>query len=59
MICEFCGEEFAGRPVRQGGQIFCSIGCADAAAEVGIDDDSEGYYEEEEPEFDSFDDEDF
>ncbi|MEW5924732.1 MAG: hypothetical protein AB1746_12165 [Candidatus Zixiibacteriota bacterium] len=45
MVCEFCGEEFDGKPVRQAGQVFCSIECADMAAEVGTDD--EEYYEED------------
>ncbi len=38
MDCAFCGEEFTGNPVRQDGQIFCSVECAEMAAEVGIDD---------------------
>ena len=55
MVCEFCGEEFEGKPVRQAGQIFCSIECADMAAEVGTDDDD--YYEEDELDLNPIDEE--
>jgi hypothetical protein len=37
MICAFCGDKFNGRPVKQGGQVFCSIECADRAAEIGVE----------------------
>lgn len=37
MDCIFCGEEFEGRPVRQDGQIYCSIECAETAREIGTD----------------------
>lgn len=58
MICDFCGEEFTGRPVKDGEQMYCSIACADAAADVGRDgDDEDGYYEEDSLEYQSFDDE--
>ena len=56
MICAFCGEKFTGKPVKQGGAIYCSIECADMAAEVVSDD--EDYYEEDNLDVDNFDDED-
>jgi hypothetical protein len=56
MICAFCGEKFTGKPIKQGGQIFCSIECADMAAEVVTED--EEYYEEENLDADNFEDED-
>jgi hypothetical protein len=56
MNCAFCGEEFSGRPIRQGDQVFCSIECADMAAEIGVDDDSE-YFEEDPLDMNSTDDE--
>ena len=46
MICAYCGEEFQGRPIKQGGQIYCSIECADRAAEVVVEEE-EDYYEED------------
>jgi len=55
MVCEFCGEEFKGKPVKQGGQVFCSIECANMAAEVGSDDDE--YYDEDDLELDPTDEE--
>ena len=55
MVCEFCGEEFEGKPVRQAGQVFCSIECADMAAEVGTDD--EDYFEEDELDLNPMDEE--
>ncbi len=57
MVCEFCGEEFEGKPVSQGGQIFCSIECADMAADVGTDDDDDDYYEEDELDLNPIDEE--
>jgi hypothetical protein len=45
MNCVFCGEEIIGRPIRQDGQVYCSIDCLDTATEVGIDQDD---YEMEE-----------
>jgi len=70
MVCDYCGEEFTGRAVRQGGQSFCSIECADLAAEVDLDDldadvddgmddsDDAGYYEEDELDLNPIDDDD-
>ena len=56
MVCKFCGEEFSGRPVRQGGFVFCSIECANMAADIGTDEDDE-YFEEEALDFDPVEDE--
>ena len=56
MNCAYCGEEFSGRPVRQGDQIYCSIGCADMAAGVDIDEEND-YYEEIPLDMDASDDE--
>jgi hypothetical protein len=44
MICAFCGEKFNGRPVKQAGLAYCSIECANMAAEVGSDE--EEYFDE-------------
>jgi hypothetical protein len=57
MICFYCGEEFTGRAVKEGGQIFCSIACADAAADAGGEEEDEGYYEEDTLEYNSLDEE--
>ena len=46
MNCAFCGEGFIGRPIRQGEQIYCSIECADMAADVGVDEEND-YFEED------------
>lgn len=45
MVCEFCGGDFEGRPIRQGDQVFCSIECANMAAQIGAEEDD--YYEED------------
>jgi len=55
MNCVFCGEEITGRPIRQDGQVFCSIDCLDTAAEVGFDGDDEDEYEMDEIEDDGLD----
>ena len=41
MICAFCGEDFHGRPVKQAGQLFCSIECADRAADLAVEDEDD------------------
>jgi len=56
MICAFCGEEFHGRPVFQGGQNYCSIECANTDADVSDEEDE--YYEEDPLDFNSGDDDD-
>jgi hypothetical protein len=53
MICAFCGEKFSGKPIKQGGQVYCSIECADMAAEVVSED--EEYYEEDDLDLDNYD----
>mgnify|MGYP006311263343 CR=1 FL=1 len=53
MKCAFCEETISGKPIRQNGQYFCSLECADLAAGNGFDEDS---YFDEEP-VDMFDDE--
>jgi len=49
VICRFCGIEFEDRPVKQNGQIYCSIGCADLASEMAID--SDNYYDDNDLEY--------
>ena len=56
MICAFCGEKFTGKPIKQGGQVYCSIECADMAAEVVSED--EDYYEEDNLDIENLDDDD-
>lgn len=56
MICKFCGDEFAGRPVKQGSQVYCSIGCADMAAEMSSEEEDE-YFDENELDMDVTEDE--
>jgi hypothetical protein len=56
MICAFCGEKFTGKPIKQGGQVYCSIECADMAAEVVSED--EDYYEEDNLDIDNLDEDD-
>jgi len=48
MECAFCGEELTGSPVRQNGHTYCSVDCAEMAAEVGIDEDELELGDEEE-----------
>ena len=44
--CANCSEKILGKPVRQGGDIFCSLECANMAA--GIDpEENDGYFEED------------
>jgi len=56
MICAFCGEKFSGRPIKQSGQAYCSIECANMAAEVVSED--EDYYEEDDLDMEHYEDED-
>ncbi|MCX6829794.1 MAG: hypothetical protein NT002_11020 [candidate division Zixibacteria bacterium] len=56
MICAFCGEKFMGKPVKQGGQFYCSIECADMAAEVVSED--EDYEEDENLDIENYEEED-
>lgn len=46
MHCAYCSEKIVGRPIKQGGEFFCSLECANLAS--GIDpEEAEGYYEED------------
>ena len=56
MICAFCGEKFTGKPIKQGGQVYCSIECADMAAEVVSED--EDYEEDENLDIENYEEED-
>ncbi len=40
MRCEFCGEHINGNPIKQDGEFFCSVECANMASEIGDDDDT-------------------
>lgn len=46
MLCAFCGEEIISKPVKQGGEIFCSLECANRASGIEEEED-EGYFEED------------
>lgn len=46
MFCAQCGDKVTGKPIRQMGEIFCSVECANLAA--GIDPEEEGVLVEEE-----------
>jgi hypothetical protein len=55
VICAFCEDEILSQPVRRGGEIYCSVECAEQAADIGLieEDDEEvdlpeGLYDEEE-----------
>ncbi|MDF1543915.1 MAG: hypothetical protein P1R58_02295 [bacterium] len=56
MVCSYCGEEILSKPIRQVGEYFCSLECANSAEGAGSDEaeeyydesDLEGLYEEEE-----------
>lgn len=45
MRCAFCEDEIVGKPVRQQGQNFCSLECANFAA--GLDSEDEDYFDEQ------------
>ena len=45
MRCAFCEDEIAGKPVRQQGQYYCSLECANYAA--GVDPEDEDYFDEQ------------
>ncbi len=46
MICAFCQAEISGKPIRQGGEYYCSLECANAASGIEADD-GEEYFEED------------
>ena len=54
MRCAYCSDEFAGRPVKQGEEIYCSIECANLAAGINEDEDS-SYFEEDELDMELYD----
>jgi hypothetical protein len=47
MYCAFCSEKIIGMPVKQEGDMFCSLECANSASGIHSEE-PEGYYEEEE-----------
>ena len=53
MRCAECGDEIKGKPVKQDGELYCSLECAYLAA--GFDPDDEDDYFEEDPVEGSFD----
>lgn len=44
MNCSQCGDEITGRPVKQGGEFYCSQECANQAS--GHNKDQDSFYEE-------------
>ncbi len=46
MVCAHCSEKITGKPIRQGGENYCSLECANAASGIETDD-SEEYFEED------------
>ena len=45
MVCSFCNDKIDGKPIRQAGEYYCSLECANLAAGT-TDDDNEEYYDE-------------
>ena len=39
MYCAQCGDKIVGKPVKQGGEFFCSPECANFASGVDIEED--------------------
>ena len=56
MLCAQCGEEIKGKPVKQDGEIYCSLECAYIAA--GLDPEEDEDYFEEDPVEGTFDEDD-
>lgn len=56
MRCGHCGEEFMGKPVKQDGEMFCSLECAYRAA--GLEPEEEDDYYDEDPVEGAFEEED-
>ena len=55
MLCAFCNEKINSNSIRQGGEMFCSLECANLA--TGYDTSKEeGYFEEESPMLEHFED---
>lgn len=61
MRCEFCGEHIDGNPIKQNGEFFCSVECANMASEIEDDDDAyfedadEGEYDEDDLDLEVYD----
>ncbi|MFC1475190.1 hypothetical protein ACFLQG_00945 [Candidatus Zixiibacteriota bacterium] len=48
MYCAHCQEKVSSNPIKQGGEYYCSLECANSAA--GYDQsENDDYYEEESP----------
>jgi hypothetical protein len=45
MLCAFCNEKIAGKPIKQAAEYYCSLECANAAS--GVEPEEEEYFEEE------------
>ncbi len=45
MFCPYCGEKIIGKPVKQSGEYFCSLECANRASGFESEEADE-YYEE-------------
>ncbi len=55
MRCAFCGVTFTGTPINQGGDVYCSIECADMAAELSGEESD--YFEEDALDYEPYEDE--
>jgi hypothetical protein len=51
MRCAECGYKITDKPIKRDGKVFCSVECAEAAADV-IDED----FDDDEPKYRRFDD---
>ena len=47
MHCAQCNDKITGKPIRQGGEYYCSLECANLASGIEPEED-EAYYEEDE-----------
>ena len=45
MLCAYCNDPINGKPIRQAGELYCSLECANAASGIETDEPEE-YYEE-------------
>jgi hypothetical protein len=51
VLCAYCEDEIAGRPIRRHGDYYCSIECADRAEDLALaESEEDDYYSEEVPE---------
>lgn len=55
MNCAQCGDRIEGKPVKQGGEFFCSLECAYQAAGLNPEEDEE-YFDEDD--FEGYNDDD-